>query len=147
MEKEVHKVHLIYSGHFYSASSSPLLLRGAPDTARILRRSFTPKRHKRQSYVFLAEAGSFRILIFWSAIHLSPLHGQNEGLLILSLYIGPIAFYYNITDDKPLLKICYRPILRYWNQLYLVYAICERAKDDVFDYCVNTLLKSCHTRV
>ena len=26
----------IHSGYFYSASSSPLLLRGAPDTARIL---------------------------------------------------------------------------------------------------------------
>src|SRR6218665_1682173 len=34
------------SGHFYSASSSPLLLRSAPDTARILCMSFTPKRHK-----------------------------------------------------------------------------------------------------
>ena len=31
----------IHSGYFYSASSSPLLLRGAPDTARILCRSFT----------------------------------------------------------------------------------------------------------
>jgi len=27
-------------------SSSPLLLRGAPDTARILCRNFTPKRHR-----------------------------------------------------------------------------------------------------
>jgi len=36
----------IHSGYFYSVSSSPLLLRGAPDTARILRRSFTPKRHR-----------------------------------------------------------------------------------------------------
>src|SRR6218665_1404350 len=35
----------IHSDHFYSASSSPLLLRSAPDTARILCRSFTPKRH------------------------------------------------------------------------------------------------------
>ena len=34
----------IHSGHFYSAPSSPLPLRGAPDyTARILHRSFTPK--------------------------------------------------------------------------------------------------------
>ena len=30
---------------FYSSSSSPLLLRGAPNTARILCRSFMPKRH------------------------------------------------------------------------------------------------------
>ena len=34
----------IHSSYFYSASSSPLLLRGAPDTARILCRSFTLKR-------------------------------------------------------------------------------------------------------
>ena len=35
----------VHSGYFYSAPTSPLLLRGAPDTARILCRSFTPKRH------------------------------------------------------------------------------------------------------
>jgi len=35
------------SDHFYSASSSPLLLRSAPDTARIPCRSFTPKRHRK----------------------------------------------------------------------------------------------------
>jgi len=36
---------LIHSGYFYSTSSSPLLLGGAPDTAWILCQSFTPKRH------------------------------------------------------------------------------------------------------
>src|SRR6218665_957536 len=35
----------IHSGYFNSAISSPLLLRGAPDTARILCQSFRPKRH------------------------------------------------------------------------------------------------------
>src|SRR6218665_665315 len=35
-----------HSDHFYSAYSSPLLLRGTPDTARILCQSFTPKRHR-----------------------------------------------------------------------------------------------------
>jgi len=38
----------IHSDYFYGASSSPLgplLLRGTPDTARVLCRSFTPKRH------------------------------------------------------------------------------------------------------
>ena len=35
----------IHSGYFYSASSNLLLLRGASDTARILCRNFTPKRH------------------------------------------------------------------------------------------------------
>ena|SRR6218665_4069216 len=34
----------IHSGYFYSAVSSPLLLRSAPDTARTLCRSFTPER-------------------------------------------------------------------------------------------------------
>src|SRR6218665_325378 len=34
------------SDHFCSASSSPLLLRSAPDAARILCRSFTPKTHR-----------------------------------------------------------------------------------------------------
>src|SRR6218665_3433679 len=37
---------IIHSGYFYSASSSPLLLRGAPDAARILCRGFTPKHHR-----------------------------------------------------------------------------------------------------
>ena len=37
---------LIHSGYLYSASSSPLLFRGAPDTARTLCRSFTPKHHR-----------------------------------------------------------------------------------------------------
>ena len=32
--------------HFYSASSSPLLLRGAPDTALMLCRNFIPKHHR-----------------------------------------------------------------------------------------------------
>src|SRR6218665_3934331 len=41
-----HNVSFIHSGHFCSASSSPLLLKSAPDTARILCRSFTPKRHR-----------------------------------------------------------------------------------------------------
>ena len=36
----------IHSGYLYITSSSPLLLRGTPDTARILCRSFTPKRHR-----------------------------------------------------------------------------------------------------
>src|SRR6218665_2032744 len=36
---------LVHSGYFYGASSSQLLLRGAPDTSQMLCRSFTPKRH------------------------------------------------------------------------------------------------------
>src|SRR6218665_2082605 len=36
----------IHSGYLHSSSSSPLLLRGAPDTAQKLCRSFRPKRHR-----------------------------------------------------------------------------------------------------
>jgi len=42
-----HSTHsFIHSGYFYSASLSPLLVRGAPNTVRILCRSFTPKRQR-----------------------------------------------------------------------------------------------------
>ena len=49
----IHTVYIILllcqnpvnTGNLYSKSSSPLLLRGFPDTARILCWSFTPKRH------------------------------------------------------------------------------------------------------
>ena len=37
----------IHSSYFYSVSSSPLLLRGAPDKARILCPNFTSKRHRK----------------------------------------------------------------------------------------------------
>jgi len=39
-------IYFIYSGYFYSVSSSPLILRGTPNTARILCWSFTPKRNR-----------------------------------------------------------------------------------------------------
>jgi len=44
---------LIHSVYFYSASSSPLLLRTAPDTARILCWSFTLKHHRQLRMKFL----------------------------------------------------------------------------------------------
>src|SRR6218665_120696 len=44
MQAQLHS--FIHSGYFISVSSSPILLRGAPDTERILCRSFTPKRHR-----------------------------------------------------------------------------------------------------
>src|SRR6218665_2120631 len=39
-------ITFIHSCYFYSACYSPLLLRGAPDIAKILYRSFTPKRQR-----------------------------------------------------------------------------------------------------
>src|SRR6218665_1768172 len=47
--QEPHKYaphHSFVPSYFYSASSSPLLLRVAPDSARILCWSFTPKRRR-----------------------------------------------------------------------------------------------------
>src|SRR6218665_1379790 len=45
----------INSDYFYGAPSSPLPLRGAPDPARILCRSFTPKRHRQFTSEGLAQ--------------------------------------------------------------------------------------------
>ena len=46
---------------FYSTSSSPLLLRGAPNTRRILYRSFTPKRHRKLRVKDLPKVPSWRL--------------------------------------------------------------------------------------
>ena len=51
----------IHSFHFYSASSSPLLLRSAPDTARMLCLSFTPKRHKQLRVKDLPKVPTWRL--------------------------------------------------------------------------------------
>ena len=51
----------IYSGYFYSASSSPLLFRGAPNSARILYRSFTPKRHRQLWVKDLYKVSTWRL--------------------------------------------------------------------------------------
>src|SRR6218665_3800778 len=48
-------------GPFYSVSSSPLLLRGAPETARILCRSFTPKRHRQLQVKDLPKVFTWRL--------------------------------------------------------------------------------------
>ena len=50
----------IHSGYFYSASSTTLLLRGASDTARILCRSFTPKRHRQLQVKALPKVSTWR---------------------------------------------------------------------------------------
>ena len=51
----------IYSCYFYSASTSPQLLRGAPDTARILCRSFTPKRYRQLWLKYLPKVPAWRL--------------------------------------------------------------------------------------
>ena len=51
----------IHSGYFYIASSSPLLLRGSPDTARILCRSFTLKHHRQLRVKDLPKVPTWRL--------------------------------------------------------------------------------------
>src|SRR6218665_3579496 len=45
----------IHSGYFYSTSSSPLLFRGAPDTARIQCQSFMSEFHTKASQATVSE--------------------------------------------------------------------------------------------
>src|SRR6218665_3294936 len=52
---------VIHSGYFYSASSSPLLLRSAPDAARMLCRSFTPNRHRQLRVKDLPKVPTWRL--------------------------------------------------------------------------------------
>jgi len=51
----------IHSDHFYSAVSSPLLLRSAPDTTRILCRSFSSKRHRQLQVKYVAKVPPWRL--------------------------------------------------------------------------------------
>src|SRR6218665_1799191 len=51
----------IHSDHFYSASSNPLLLRRAPDTARKLCRIITPKRHRQLRVKDLPKVTTWRL--------------------------------------------------------------------------------------
>src|SRR6218665_2730232 len=60
----IHKIFIhsfIHSDHFYSASSSPLLLRGAPDTERILCRNLTSKRHRQLRVKDLPKVPTWRL--------------------------------------------------------------------------------------
>src|SRR6218665_841362 len=51
----------IHSGYFYSASSSPLLLRSAPDTSRIPCQSLTPKRLRQLRVKDLPKVPTWRL--------------------------------------------------------------------------------------
>src|SRR6218665_3623022 len=57
--QEIHS--FIHSGYLYSASSSPLLLRSASDTAHVLSRSFTPKRHRKLRVKELPKVPTWRL--------------------------------------------------------------------------------------
>src|SRR6218665_285044 len=54
-------ISFIPSDHFYSASSSPLLLRSAPNTARTLCLSFTPIHHSQLRVKDLPKVPTWRL--------------------------------------------------------------------------------------
>src|SRR6218665_4219413 len=56
-----HHHSFIHSNYFYSACSSPLPLRSAPDTARVLCRSFTPRRHRHLRVKDLPKVPTWRL--------------------------------------------------------------------------------------
>jgi len=76
-------IQSIHSGYFYSASSSPLLLKGAPDTARILCRNCTPNFNKRlvHSIKYLFTLNHLfihhRIFLYWDKKYICPV--TNPG--------------------------------------------------------------------
>src|SRR6218665_1052296 len=97
----------IHSGYFCSASSSPLLLRGTPDTARILCRRFTPKRHRQ-----LRVKNLLKVPTWWLVWDLNPQPSSRQvlttneppcstgNLLKVSKYIGlqrhPVSVKLNV---------------------------------------------------
>src|SRR6218665_363671 len=54
-------IHSFIQDIVYGASSSPLLLRGAPDPARILCQSFTTKRHRQLQVKDLLKVPTWRL--------------------------------------------------------------------------------------
>src|SRR6218665_2934271 len=98
----------IYSVYFYSASSSPLLIRGAPDTVRIYcvgvsRRSATGncKRRICQRSLYVAanaefEPTTFRMKSYESTNELPGPHFNSYSLLI--------------TEAEVFVTICYSPL-------------------------------------
>ena len=61
LKNPIYFICFIYSGYFYSTFSSPQLLGFAPDTARILCRSFTPKRDRQLRVKDLPKAHTLRL--------------------------------------------------------------------------------------
>ena len=79
----------IHSGYFYSASSSTLILRGAPGTARILCRSFTPKHHRQLRVKDLPKVPTWRLE--WNS-NTRPF-GQKETNLPMSHQTPHIPYF------------------------------------------------------
>ena len=80
----------IHSGYFYSASSSPPLLRGVPHTARALWRSFTPKRHRQLRVKDLSIprslSGGYRAGFEHAILHTKGVESTNEPPRVTMYY-------------------------------------------------------------
>src|SRR6218665_253830 len=86
----------IHSGYFYSALSSPLLLRSAPDTARILCRGFTLKRHRQQRVKDL-----LKVPTWWLDRDLNPrLSGREASTLPKRHHIPLYRSLYSATQKQ-----------------------------------------------
>src|SRR6218665_1035735 len=75
-----HEIHsFIHSGHFYSAISSPLLLRGAPDYNTDTVSEFHAETHSQLQVKALPKAPTWRLE--WGRIHDPPVesHRLNQG--------------------------------------------------------------------
>src|SRR6218665_1054110 len=92
-------IALIHPGYFYSASSGRILLRGAPNTAPILCRNFTPKRHRQLRVKDLPKVPSWRLerdsnqRPFGRKASALPMrhHTPNYMLLVGGDWINPIV--------------------------------------------------------
>ena len=78
----------IHSDQFYSASSSPLLLRGAPDTARILCQNFPSKRHGQLQVKDLPKVPTWRVE--WS---LNPWPFGQKALTLPMRHTRPLCLF------------------------------------------------------
>src|SRR6218665_1611939 len=79
---------------FYSASSSPLLLRGAPDTTRILCRNFTPIPYRQLRVKDFPKVPRWRLE--------RDLNPRPSGRNIISFFLRPTAIYSTNEPPRPL---------------------------------------------
>src|SRR6218665_3301926 len=94
----------IHSDYFYSASLSPLLLRGSPDPAPILYRSFTPKQHRQLRVKDLPEVstGFEPATIRTKGIESTnePPRPTNYSIIIIVLFCKCVRGLHNFANDN-----------------------------------------------
>ena len=94
----------IHSGYFNSTSSSPLLLRGASDTAQILCWNFTPKHHRELWVKDLLKVPTWRL----ERESNSWPFGRRALTLPKRHHVPPEPFYFFIFVSTVSSKLCAR---------------------------------------